>query len=914
MQKPNEEDARPSPDALLEKAVQETRGRLKIFLGAAPGVGKTYEMLDSGHAQLADGIDVVVGLVETHGRAETAALVEGFELIPRKEIQYRGQRLYEMDLDAIIARQPALVLVDELAHTNAVGSRHPKRYLDVLELLDHNIDVYTTVNIQHIESLNDVVAQITRIRVRETVPDSVIDRADDIEIIDLTPGDLIKRLHEGKVYFPKTAQRAMQNYFSPGNLTALRELALRRTAQRVDDQLLSHMQAHAVRGPWPSGDRVLVCIDDSARGPALVRHAKRQADRMRASWTALHVELAQSARSSNAKKDRVAETLRLAEQLGGEALTLPGQTPVREILRYAGDQNVSHIIVGRSEKPRWRQWLGGSVAQDLIAEAGDLSIHVITGGSREGSSPDPQPPTKGEAFRLRPYLMAVGYNIVAVVMGQALFHILDVRNIALVFLMAVLISAATAGLWPALFASVIGALAYNFFFLTPYISLAIHDAESVVALLFYLGAASITSNLTARVHRQARAARLRARTTESLYLFSKRLSVAGTLDDVLWVTVNQMATMLRVNTVLLLPEGDRVSVKAGFPPDDTLADFDIAAAQWAFEHNRPAGRGADTLPGAKRLYMPMRTGRMTVGVVGLDSEKPGPLLTPDQSRLFDALADQAALAIERIQLVDDLDRAKLNAEADKLRAALLTSISHDLRTPLAGVMGAAGTLRDYFEALSEADRRDLLSTVVEEAERLNRFIVNLLDMTRIEAGALEPNMSVVWLDEALGTVLSRATTILAEHRTEVDLPPDLPPLRLDPVLFEQVLFNILDNARKYAPPQSVIRISAHPEGDQLVLRLIDEGPGIPGVDLERIFDIFYRARKEDSVQAGTGLGLSICRGFIEAMGGQITASNRSDRSGTIFTLRLPIASETTPSALPPAVDTHAISPILKARS
>lgn len=888
-----DEESRPSPDALLEKAAQEVRGRLKIFLGAAPGVGKTYQMLDSGRAQRADGVDTVIGVVETHGRAETAALVEGFEIIPRKTISYRGQPLDEMDLDAIIARAPALVLVDELAHTNAAGSRHPKRYLDVLELLDHGIDVYTTVNIQHVESLNDVVAQITRIRVRETVPDSVIDRADDIEIIDLTPDDLIKRLNEGKVYLPKTAQRAIRNYFSPGNLTALRELALRRTAQRVDAQLLNHMQAHAIKGPWPSGDRVLVCIDSSARGPALVRHAKRQADRMRASWTALHVELAQDSRMSDPEKDRIAETLRLAEQLGGESITLPGQTVVREVLRYVGANNVSHIIVGRSDRPRWRQWIEGAVAQDLIAQAADLSVHVITGREREERGSRTPVSTAAEALRPGPYLLALGYNAVAVVIGLALFHILDVRNIALVFLMAVLTSAATAGLWPALFASIAGALAYNYFFLAPYHSLAIGDAESVVALVFFLGAAAVTSNLTARVHRQARAARMRARTTESLYLFSKRLSIAGTLDDVLWVTVNQMATMLRLNTVALLPEGDRVSVRAGFPPDDTLADFDIAAAQWAYEHQRPAGRGADTLPGAQRLYLPLRTGRMTIGVIGLDSEKSGPIMTPDQSRLFDALAEQAALAIERIQLVDDLDQARLGAEADKLRAALLTSISHDLRTPLAGVMGAAGTLRDYFDALPKEARHDLLDTVVKESERLNRFISNLLDMTRIETDAMEPNMSPLWLDEAVGSVLRRADKLLSDHRTAVQLEDDLPPVRLDPVLFEQVLFNLLDNAAKYAPPGSLIAIDAHTDGDHLILRISDEGPGIPEPDLERVFDIFYRVRKSDSVQAGTGLGLSICRGFIEAMGGRINASNREDRSGAMFTLRLPFPPKTT---------------------
>ncbi|MDT1061364.1 sensor histidine kinase KdpD [Paracoccus sp. CPCC 101403] len=888
------DDARPLPEALLEKAVQETRGRLKIFLGAAPGVGKTYEMLESGRALLADGQEVVIGVVETHGRAETSALLDGFQIVPRQRIPYGGQTLEEMDLDAIIARAPALVLVDELAHTNAPGSRHPKRYLDVLELLARGIDVYTTLNIQHVESLNDVVAQITRIRVRETVPDSVIDRADDIEIIDLTPDDLIKRLHEGKVYLPRTAKRAIQNYFSPGNLTALRELALRRTAQRVDAQLLTHMQAHGVRGPWPSGDRILVCVDASPRGPALVRYAKRQADRMRASWTALHVELAQDMRLSDPDKDRIASTMRLAEQLGGEAVTLPGQGVVREIMRHAMTHNFSHIIVGRTEKAVWQEWLRGTVSTELIRQARDINVHVVAGRERDRSA------TRGLSFATRqelgllPYLQATLYTGMAVLVGMALFRIFDVRNIGLVFLMAVLTSAATAGLLPALFASILGALAYNYFFLAPQYSLTIRDPESVVALIFFLCAAAITSNLTARVHRQARAARIRARITESLYLFSKRLSVAGTLDDVLWVTVNQMATMLRVNTVLLMPQGDTVAVRAGFPPEDTLDDADIAAAQWAFEHSLPAGRGADTLPGARRQYMPLRTGRMTVGVIGLDNDRSGPLLTPDQSRLCDALADQAALAIERIQLVDDLDRAKLSAEADKLRSALLTSISHDLRTPLAGIMGAAGMLRDYFDALAPDSRRDLLATVNDESERLNRFIANLLDMTRIESGATVPNFQAVYVDEAVGAVLRRAETVLARHRITVTLAPELPMLRLDPTLFEQVLFNLLDNAAKYAPEGTPIGIEGWQENGSVILQIGDEGPGIPPADLERVFDIFYRVRKTDQVLAGTGLGLAICRGFIEAMGGTIRAANRADRSGALFRIRLPLPQEIAP--------------------
>lgn len=881
-------DVRPSPDALLENVQREGRGRLKIFLGAAPGVGKTYEMLMSGRARKAEGRDVIIGVVETHGRKETQALVDGFEAIPRKDVDYKGRRLQEMDLDAVLERWPSLVLVDELAHTNAPGSRHPKRYLDVLEILGHGIDVHTTLNIQHVESLNDVVAQITRIRVRETVPDSVIDRADDVEIIDLTPDDLINRLHEGKVYVPDTARRAVENYFSPGNLTALRELALRRTAQRVDEQLLSHMQAHAIPGPWAAGERVLVAVDAHPRGASLVRYARRLADRLRAPWAAIHVETSHSAGFSEADKDRLAATMRLAEQLGGEAIIVPGQDVAREIVRHAAANNSSHVVIGKPSKPRWREIFEGSVTHDLIRHGGNLNVHVTTGAEEaEGGSRGVRTAAQPRQVEAWPYVLATVFVACSLVVGMVLQQFLDVRNIALVFLMAVLASAVTSGLWPALFASVISAAAFNYFFLPPLYTLDIGEPESVVALAFFLVVALIASNLTARVQRQAASARERARATEDLYLFSKKLAGTGTLDDVLWATVYQIASMLKLRVVVLLPEDDSIAVKAGYPPDDTLVDADIAAARWAWEHNRPAGRGADTLPGARRLYLPLRTARTAIGVIGLDNDKQGPLLTPTEQRLFDALADQAAVAIERIELVADVDRAKLAAEADRLRSALLTSISHDLKTPLAGIMGAAGTLRDFGASLPKEGRAELLSTVVDESERLNRFITNLLDMTRIESGAMEPN--AVWVDvgDVVGAAVRRAAKMTTAHKTELDI-PDLPMLKLDPVLFEQVLFNLLDNSAKYAPAGSTIRIQAWRDNGQVVLQMMDEGPGIPSGDLERVFDTFYRVRKGDQVRAGTGLGLSICRGFVEAMGGTIAAGNRTDRSGAVFTIRLPV--------------------------
>ncbi len=888
-------DMRPSPDALLEQAERETRGRLKIFLGAAPGVGKTYEMLLSGRARKADGVDVVIGVVETHGRKETQALVEGLEIVPRKRVAYRGHELEEMDIDAVLARRPQLVLVDELAHTNVAGSRHPKRYQDVEELLARGVDVYTTLNIQHVESLNDVVAQITRIRVRETVPDSVIDRADDIELIDLTPGDLIKRLDEGKVYLPRTAKRAMRNYFSPGNLTALRELALRRTAQRVDEQLLNHMRANAIEGPWAAGDRVLVAVDERPRSLSLVRYARRIADRLRAPWAAIHIETSGTANLPEDKKDQLSAAMRLAEQLGGETIIIPGQSVAEDIVRYAFTHNYTQIVAGKSVQPRWRERLRGfigqsSVGHELVRLSGVIDVHLTIGTEpdKAAAARTVRTAAPAEAFNPRPYLSAASFVTGALGAGLLLEQFLDVRSIALVFVTGVLGAAVTLGLRPALFASVLSAFAYNFFFLPPLYTLDISDPESVVALAFFLVISVVASNLASRVHRQAAAARERARTTEDLYLFSRKLAGTGSLDDVLWATAFQIASMLKVRVVILLPEKDGVAVRAGYPPDDTLADADIAAAHWAWEHNLAAGRGADTLPGAKRLYLPLRTARTAVGVIGLDNDRQGPILTPAQQRLFEALADQAAIAIERVQLVEDVERARLAAETDRLRSALLTSISHDLKTPLAAIMGAATTLREYDASLPEADRAELHLTIVEQSERLNRFIANLLDMTRIEAGAMEPNMSMHYVGDIVGAALHRAGKILARHAVQVSVPADLPMLKLDAVLFEQVLFNLLDNAAKYAPEASEITIDARTVQNRLILEIADRGPGIPPDDAERIFDTFYRVRKGDRVQAGTGLGLSIARGFVEAMGGVITARNRADGPGAVFAISLPM--------------------------
>jgi two-component system, OmpR family, sensor histidine kinase KdpD len=847
-------------------------------------------------ARRRDRVDVVVGVVEAHGRRETEALLEGLEVIPRQQVEYKGHILAEMDLDAILKRRPQLVLIDELAHTNAPGSRHPKRYLDVEEIIAAGIDVFTTLNIQHVESLNDIVARITRIRVRETVPDSILDQADDIEAIDLSPEDLIKRLREGKVYVPQQAERAIRHYFSAGNLTALRELALRRTAQRVDEQLLSHMRAHAISGPWPAGDRVLACVSEAPMTAGLIRYAKRVADGLRVPWTAIYVETARTHRLNDTERDRIADFLRLAERLGASTITIPGRNIAEEVVAYAAANNITQIIIGKSSRSRWFEMVHGSVVHELVRKTGSISVHVISADDGELVPPKSvQSRPKVDPIRIEPYLGSAGAVAVALGVGLLLQRFIAVQSISLVFLTAVLASAIVWGLWPSLFASILGMLAYNFFFLPPLYTFTVADPENVLALFFFLIVAVIVSNLTARTRTQVVTARLRAKTTAELYAFSRKVAGIGALDDLLWATAYQITSMLNVRTVLLMPvrDGDGLEVASGYPPEDQLGEADMAAARWTWEHNREAGRGADTLPGGKRLFLPLRTGSGPVGVIGIDRDAPGPLLTPDERRLLDALCDQAAVAIERISLARGLDEARVLAETERLRAALLTSISHDLRTPLASILGTVSSLRSFAENYSATEREELLATLQEEAERLNRFVANLLDMTRLESGAIELRLELIDVAEIIGSALQRAGNVLAGHHVEVDIEPELPMLRLDEVLFEQVLFNLLDNAAKYSPFGSRIDIRAARDGELVEIEVVDEGPGIPPADFERVFDKFYRVQAQDRRRAGTGLGLAICRGFVEALGGWIVARNRRDRSGAVLTIRMPVVPEAT---------------------
>src|SRR5476649_1044094 len=887
---------RPSPDALLEQANKEGRGRLRIFLGAAPGVGKTFEMLTQGRRRRLEGTDVVIGVVETHGRQETEALTKGFEIVPKKRGLYKGRVIAEMDIDAILQRKPQLVLVDELAHTNVEGSRHPKRYLDVEELLDAGIDVFTNVNIQHLESLNDVIAQITRIHVRETIPDAVLDEADDIELVDLTADDLLKRLREGKVYVKAQAERALGHFFSPGNLTALRELALRKVAQHVDRDMVDYMQAHAIGGPWPASERILACISENPSSAELVRRTRRIAAALKAEWTALYIEGPRHVTLSETDKDRVADTLRLAERLGGQTASLPGREIAEAILAYARRNNVTQIIIAKSERPAWFELLHGSVVRDLVRNSGAISVTAIAPRGAIMPAKSVKTAIRSEAAGWRGYLigaLAVTGTIgIAWVINAVSAHALG--SLGMIFLVPVLISAVFFGRRVAFVTAILSVMAYNFFFLPPLYTFTIADPNNWLSFSVLLFVAIIAGNLAARVRAQADLAAGRAAAMTELYRFTGKLAGIARLDDILWTASVQIASMLKTNVVILLPNPATKTpeVRAGFPPEDELDEQDLAAAAWCWGHGQPAGRNADTLPGAKRLFLPMRTGEGLVGVAGLQRRDDRTMLTPDERRLLDALLDQTALAIERSKLVEQVDEAQVVAEADKLRVAMLTSLSHDLRTPLASILGSATTLIAGGELYDARQTKDLLATIREEAERLDRFVGNLLDMSRLEAGALGAKSEVIDVIELVESSTKRLARRLRSHKLVLDLPGDLPPVSADPLLMEQALVNLLDNAAKYAPAGTEIRIHAEATPSSVLVTVADEGPGIPPDALPYIFDKFYRAKASDSRIAGTGIGLAVARGFVEAFGGTLDAANRSDRSGALMTIALPIAPAT----------------------
>ncbi len=874
---------RPSPEALLAEAAQEGRGRLKIFLGAAPGVGKTYAMLEAAHERVREGADVAVGLVETHGRRETEALLAGLEVLPRRAVAYRERSFEEMDLDALLARKPGLALVDELAHTNVPGSRHLKRWQDVEELLAAGVDVYTTVNIQHIESLNDVVEQISGVRVRETVPDAILAAAAEIELIDLPPEDLIKRLNEGKVYLPEQARRAVHHFFSPGTLTALREMALRHAAERVDRQMVDFMRAHAIAGPWPARERVLVCVDERADALRLVRVAKRAAERRGAALIAATVETPKSYALSDADKDRIDGAMRLAARLGAETAILEGDDVVAAVLGFARERNVTQIVVGRARPGRWG--FGKAVTDRLIAAAGQINVLVV-GGGPDKPPPRPAAPRRGDGLG---YGLALAAAAAATLAGVAVDRAgLPIANISVIYLMAVLLAAMRAGRKPAIAASLASFFAFNFFFTEPRRTFAITDTQNILTVVLFLVAAVIVSNMAARLRAQMETSRESARRTHNLYEFGRKITAAATEDDVLWAVVHHVAATIGGKSLVLTPEDDGgLAVVAGYPPEDRLDDKSAAAAEWAWGQGKVAGRGSETLPAADWLFLPLATGRGRIGVLGVQMTDGADAPSAAQLRLLETLADQAAVAIERTALVTDMEAAKVATERERLRAALLSSLSHDLRTPLVSILGAATSLVSYDAVLDPGSRRELAQTIQDEAERLNRFVQNLLDMTRLGAGALEPKTDWADLADIVRAAVDRARRIARRHVLKVEIAPEMPLIRVDAVLIEQVVFNLVDNACKYAPPGTVVKIWAKPSDGEAVLEVVDQGPGIPPEDREKVFEMFYRVRQSDS-QSGTGLGLAICRGVVEAHGGTIRVDEGIHGVGAAIVVRLPL--------------------------
>lgn len=898
----SETDARPEPDALLAEAVRESRGRLKVFLGAAPGVGKTYSMLEDARHRMAEGIDVVVGIVETHGRGETEALLAGLEIVPRKRVAYRGRLLAEMDIDAILTRRPQLALIDELAHTNASDSRHPKRWQDVEELLAAGIDVYTTLNVQHLESLNDIVARISGVRVRETIPDKVLELANEIELIDLPPEELITRLRQGKVYVADQIARAIQNFFSKGNLTALRELALRVAADRVDAQMTAHMKSHAISGPWPTEDRILVCINESPAATALVRTAKRASERARVAWIAVSVVTPASASLPEAAKDAIAEAMQLAESLGAEVVTLNAETNVASaLLDFARARNVSRLIIGRPRQRRLAAWfMRESVGQEILRHAEDFEITVVSPAAEEMrrsiiTAPKPVPELNPEDY-LWATLAVAGATAVAFVINREF----PVGSLSLVFLVSVLLVATRHGLWPSIYASVLSFLSYNFLFTEPYYTLHIADRGVVLTLFLFLVVAILTGNLAARLHRQVAIQRHIAQRTANLYEFSRKIASAASFDDIVWAAVHHVASTLQCRALVLRPGDDGgLSIAGSYPPEDQLEVRDWGAAKWAWQNGEPAGWGSQTLPSSRWLFLPLKTGQLPLAVLGVSFEG-GKQLDPENRRLLDTLVDQVAVAIERAKLTADIEESRVFSETERLRGALLSSVSHDLRTPLVSIIGAATTLIEEEQAMSAESRHQLAETIRQEGERLNRYVQNLLDMTRISYGALRLNKEWIEPRELVGRAVRQLKHELDGFRVTVDVPLLLPAIKGDPVLLEQAFVNVLDNAGKYAPGGSAIAVSAERRDDGIVFAIDDRGPGIDAADRERVFDLFYRVGKGDRQGKGTGLGLAISRGILEAHGGTIAAAAGDGGIGTRIVIHLPLSDTGSNSAKPMA--------------
>ncbi len=876
---------RPDPDALLALAEKDRRGKLTVFLGAAPGVGKTYAMLSRAGRLKADGIDVVVGLVETHGRSETAALLEGLEVLPRQRIAHRGRMLEELDLDAALARKPRIVIVDELAHSNPEGSRHPKRHQDIEELIAAGINVWTALNIQHLESLADLVAQITGVTVRERVPDLVLKRADEVILVDLPPTELIDRLKDGKVYLPDSASRAVDRFFRLGNLTALRELALRRTADRVDDQMVDYLKQNAIDGPWATGERLIVCVGSDALSEKVVRVASRLASGLNAPWIVVSIERADREVETPERLQKIETLFRLAEQLGAETRRIIGNDFVDEILKLARREHATQIVIGTRRRRGLERLFSRALPDALSRKAAGLGVYMVTPDKNEKKRPTLRLPAPNLARLPQSAVIAFGFVASTTAVGKVIDQFIDLPNISLLFLLAVLGASVSGGYVSAFLAALMSTLAYNFFFIEPLHTFTIAAAHEVFALFVFLAVAIIAGGFASRIREQAEIARVRATALQSLYDFSRKLASTAKTDDAIWLTVSQLQTSLRRKVVLLTVRNEELAVAAAWPPDTELDVTDLTAARWAQEKREPAGYGTGTLPNSRFEFRPLLGPHGIAGVCGV--EHTNERLDLNAERSLTAILDQTAIALDRARLAEETVTQAARLEGERYREALLSSISHDLRTPLATITGAVTGLRQLGERMTPENRDDLLQSIEEESGRMSRFVANLLDMTRIEAGTLKPKRDWVDVTDVIQSAVDRTRKYAPGRVIDTGIAPDLPLIKGDSVLLSQVLFNLLDNAVKYGGEEP-INVYARRDGKDVLISVTDLGKGIPPEDLDRVFEKFYRRGKPDGRAPGTGLGLSIARGFVEAMGGKIHAESPAlKKRGTRVVMRFP---------------------------
>jgi two-component system sensor histidine kinase KdpD len=915
---------RPNPDELLGKLQREEekrhRGRLKIFFGASAGVGKTYAMLLAARSRKEQGDDVVIGIVETHGRSETTALLEDLEQLPPANITYRGHTLREFDLDGALQRHPQLLLVDELAHSNVPGARHLKRWQDVHELLDAGIDVYTTVNVQHLESLNDIVGQITQIRVFETVPDRVLDQADEVTLVDLPPEELLERLRHGKVYMPQQAEHAVRNFFRKGNLIALRELALRRTADRVDAQMREYRADRSIDRIWQARDRLVVCIGPGPEAPTLVRAAARLAASLRSDWIAVYVETPRLQKLSDTRRERTLTALKLAAELGAETVTLAGADAVATLIGYAQARNASKLVAGASKRRGFARWLKRSFGERLAEHAGDLDLTLIraregersdgTGQSQqeEGTAPDWRDALSAARERRsapRGYAYAIAICAVITLLASQIRDHFDLTNLVMFYLIGVIYAAARIGRGPGVLLSFLSVAAFDFFFVPPRMSLSVSDTQYLLTFAGMLLTSLVISHLTSSLRREARVASKRERRTGAMYAMAGELGAALATEQIVGIGMRHVSEVFRAKVAMLLPDSsDKVRQK--LDPSDTSAaallldasTLDLDVGQWVYDQQKPAGRGTDTLPAAAALYLPLKAPMRTRGVLAVATRNAGELDVPEQKRMLDAFAAQIALALERVHYVEIARDALVSMESERLRNSLLSAISHDLRTPLTTIVGFASMLAEARGDTRSPANAELIAAIHDESLRMTSIVTNLLDMARLQAGGLRLNLQWSLLEETVGAALRACRRVLNGRPVEVRLPPDLPFLQLDAVLMERLFSNLLENAAKYTPPCSKLIIGAESisvDNKPFVRVHVDDfGPGLPANMEDRVFEKFTRGEKE-SAKPGIGLGLSICRAIVEAHGGTIGANNRLDVSlpdapvqGARFWFTLPV--------------------------